>query len=225
MPVKGGKVDTAIVLQGGGALGAYECEVLTVLYEARPGFKPVAAAGISIGAISPAVLGGARDPIPALDSLRRDRLTVEPLLPVAGLPHQIDQCLSAFSNPGMYRLNGRIVDGASAGLPPQIIGLGPVPATRKLLAGTGSSIADISAVELNEASATQSLACIRHLPLDSEIVNNDGGAIALGHALGSSGSRSVITVLGRIERDGAAVGLATMCVGVGQGTAMLIEAL
>jgi 3-oxoadipyl-CoA thiolase len=119
----------------------------------------------------------------------------------------------------------RIIDGASAGLPPQIMGLGPVPATQKVLARTGRTIADIGAVELNEAFATQSLACIRRLGLDPEIVNSDGGAIALGHALGSSGSRITITLLGRMEREGAKVGLATLCVGVGQGTALLIEAL
>lgn len=119
----------------------------------------------------------------------------------------------------------RIVDGASAGVPPQIMGLGPVPATQKVLARTGLSIADIGAVELNEAFATQSLACMRRLGLDPEIVNKDGGAIALGHPLGSSGSRIAITLLGRMEREGAKRGLATMCVGVGQGTAMLIEAM
>jgi acetyl-CoA acetyltransferase family protein len=119
----------------------------------------------------------------------------------------------------------RIIDGASAGLPPQIMGLGPVPATQKVLARTGRTIADIGAVELNEAFATQSLACIRRLGLDPQIVNSDGGAIALGHALGSSGCRITITLLGRMEREGAKVGLATLCVGVGQGTALLIEAL
>jgi acetyl-CoA C-acetyltransferase len=94
-----------------------------------------------------------------------------------------------------------------------------------VLARTGRSIGDLGAVELNEAFATQSLACIRRLGLDPEIVNRDGGAIALGHPLGSSGSRIAITLLGRMEREGAALGLATMCVGVGQGTAMLIEAV
>jgi len=119
----------------------------------------------------------------------------------------------------------RIVDGASAGLPPHIMGLGPVPATQKVLARTGRSIGDLGAVELNEAFATQSLACIRRLGLDPQIVNRDGGAIALGHPLGSSGSRITVTLLGRMEREGARLGLATMCVGVGQGTAMLIEAV
>ncbi|MBG6185268.1 acetyl-CoA C-acetyltransferase [Arthrobacter sp. CAN_A214] len=121
----------------------------------------------------------------------------------------------------------RIVDGGSAGVPPEVMGIGPVPATQKILARTGLGIGDIGAVELNEAFATQSLACIRRLGLDPEIVNNDGGAIALGHALGSSGSRLVITLLGRMERELAGgrrrIGLATMCVGVGQGTALLVE--
>ena len=117
----------------------------------------------------------------------------------------------------------RIIDGASAGCEPEIMGIGPVPATQKVLKRSGLSIGDISAVELNEAFATQSLACIRRLGLEPEIVNRDGGAIALGHPLGSSGSRIAITLLGRMEREDAKIGLATMCVGVGQGTAMLLE--
>ena len=119
----------------------------------------------------------------------------------------------------------RIADGVSAGVAPEIMGLGPVPATQKLMARTGVELSSVGAVELNEAFATQSLACIRRLGLDPEIVNRDGGAIALGHPLGSSGSRIAITLLGRMEREGATTGLATMCVGVGQGTAMLVEAL
>ncbi|MEO5315328.1 thiolase family protein [Pseudarthrobacter sp. CC12] len=117
----------------------------------------------------------------------------------------------------------RIVDGASAGCEPEIMGIGPVPATQKVLKRSGLSVGDLSAVELNEAFATQSLACIRRLGLEPEIVNRDGGAIALGHPLGSSGSRIAITLLGRMEREDAKFGLATMCVGVGQGTAMLLE--
>ena len=117
----------------------------------------------------------------------------------------------------------RIVDGGSAGCEPEIMGIGPVPATQKVLGRNGYSIGDLGAVELNEAFATQSLACIRRLGLDPDIVNNDGGAIALGHPLGSSGSRITITLLGRMERENAWMGLATMCVGVGQGAAMLLE--
>ncbi|MGM0928495.1 MAG: thiolase family protein [Actinomycetota bacterium] len=117
----------------------------------------------------------------------------------------------------------RIVDGASAGVAPEIMGIGPVPATRKVLDRAGWSIDDLGAVELNEAFATQSLAVLRDLKLDQAIVNNDGGAIALGHPLGSSGSRLVVTLLGRMEREGAQRGLATMCVGVGQGTSMIVE--
>ncbi|NYE95529.1 3-oxoadipyl-CoA thiolase [Psychromicrobium silvestre] len=117
----------------------------------------------------------------------------------------------------------RIVDGTTAGLAPEVMGLGPVPATQKLLARTGVELSSIAAVELNEAFATQSLACIRRLGLDPEIVNADGGAIALGHPLGSSGARIAITLLGRMEREGAHRGLATMCIGVGQGAALLVE--
>ncbi len=117
----------------------------------------------------------------------------------------------------------RIIDGASAGCEPEIMGVGPVPATQKVLKRSGLSVGDLGAVELNEAFATQSLACMRRLGLEPDIVNNDGGAIALGHPLGSSGSRIAITLLGRMEREDARIGLATMCIGVGQGTAMLLE--
>ena len=117
----------------------------------------------------------------------------------------------------------RIVGGASAGVAPEVMGIGPVPATRKALDRAGWTVDDLDAVELNEAFASQSLACVRDLKLDEEVVNADGGAIALGHPLGCSGTRIVVTLLGRLERAGARRGLATMCVGVGQGTALLLE--
>ncbi|WP_309127831.1 acetyl-CoA C-acyltransferase [Microbacterium sp.] len=117
----------------------------------------------------------------------------------------------------------RIVTATSAALAPEIMGLGPVPATERALKRAGLSVSDIGAVELNEAFATQSLASIHRLGLDPEIVNRDGGAIALGHPLGSSGCRITVTLMGRMEREGAGLGLATMCVGVGQGTAMILE--
>jgi acetyl-CoA acetyltransferase family protein len=117
----------------------------------------------------------------------------------------------------------RIVTATSAALAPEIMGLGPVPATEKALHRVGLTMDAIGAVELNEAFATQSLASIRRLGIDPERVNRDGGAIALGHPLGSSGCRIVVTLLGRMEREGAGLGLATMCVGVGQGTAMVLE--
>jgi 3-oxoadipyl-CoA thiolase len=117
----------------------------------------------------------------------------------------------------------RILGGASAGVAPEVMGLGPVPATTKLLQRLKLSVDDLDAVELNEAFATQSLACIRRLKLNPDIVNRDGGAIALGHPLGASGTRILITLLGRMEREGAARGLATMCVGVGQGAALAVE--
>jgi acetyl-CoA acetyltransferase family protein len=117
----------------------------------------------------------------------------------------------------------RIVTSASAGVPPQIMGLGPVPATEKALSRAGWTAGDVDAVELNEAFAVQSLAVIRRLKLDEERVNADGGAIALGHPLGCSGARLTVTLLGRMEREDARRGLATLCVGVGQGVAMLVE--
>ena len=121
----------------------------------------------------------------------------------------------------------RVIIGASVGIAPEIMGLGPVPAVRKAIARSGIPLEDIEAIELNEAFATQSIACMRRLGLDDERgadrVNRDGGAIALGHALGSSGSRLLVTLLGRMEREDARYGLATMCVGVGQGSALIVE--
>lgn len=121
------------------------------------------------------------------------------------------------------KARARVIDGASAGLAPEIMGLGPVPATEKVLKRAGWSVDDLGAAEINEAFATQSLASIRRLGLNPDIVNRDGGAIALGHPLGSSGSRLVITLLGRMEREQVGKGLATMCIGVGQGAAILVE--
>ena len=117
----------------------------------------------------------------------------------------------------------RLVGAANAGVHPSIMGIGPVPATRKVLERTGWSVDDLDAVELNEAFASQSIACIRDLGLDPDVVNADGGAIALGHPLGCSGTRLLVTLMGRLERTGGRRGLATMCVGVGQGSALLVE--
>jgi 3-oxoadipyl-CoA thiolase len=117
----------------------------------------------------------------------------------------------------------RVVTSASAGVQPHLMGLGPVPATQKALARAKWELAEIGAVELNEAFAAQSLAVMRRLGLDEDVVNRDGGAIALGHPLGCSGARLVVTILGRMEREGVSRGLATLCVGVGQGVAMLLE--
>ncbi|MBD9726307.1 thiolase family protein [Streptomyces caniscabiei] len=117
----------------------------------------------------------------------------------------------------------RIVTSASAGVQPQVMGLGPVPATQKALARADWRTGDVDAVEVNEAFAAQALAVIRRLGLDEEKVNADGGAIALGHPLGCSGARILLTLIGRLERGDARRGLATLCVGVGQGVAMLVE--
>ncbi|MFJ5263813.1 thiolase family protein [Streptomyces sp. NPDC088387] len=117
----------------------------------------------------------------------------------------------------------RIVASASAGVQPNLMGLGPVPATEKALARAGWQVGDLDAVELNEAFAAQALAVIRRLKLDEDKVNADGGAIALGHPLGCSGARILLTLLGRLERENGRRGLATLCVGVGQGVALLVE--
>ena len=119
----------------------------------------------------------------------------------------------------------RVIGMATAGVEPRIMGYGPVPAVRKLLARTGMSLDDIDVIELNEAFASQSLACIRDLGLadDDPRVNPNGGAIALGHPLGMSGARLLVTAMHELQVTGKRYALCTMCIGVGQGIATLIE--
>jgi len=119
----------------------------------------------------------------------------------------------------------RILASAVAGVPPEVMGIGPIPATRKVLGRAGLAVGDIDLVELNEAFASQSLACMRELGLDPERVNVNGGAIALGHPLGASGARVVTTLVHELRRRRARYGLATMCIGVGQGIAAVVENL
>jgi acetyl-CoA acetyltransferase family protein len=118
---------------------------------------------------------------------------------------------------------GAFVGSAVAGVDPRVMGIGPIPAVRKLLARVGIDPARLDLVELNEAFASQSLAVIRELGLDPAKVNVNGGAIAIGHPLGMSGARLVVTLLHELRRRGGRYGIATMCVGVGQGQAALFE--
>jgi acetyl-CoA C-acetyltransferase len=118
---------------------------------------------------------------------------------------------------------GTFVGSAAAGVDPRVMGIGPVPAVRKLLERTGVAVGEIDLVELNEAFAAQSIPVIRELGLDPEKVNVNGGAIALGHPLGMSGARLVVSLLHELKQRGGRYGLATLCVGVGQGQAALFE--
>ena len=117
----------------------------------------------------------------------------------------------------------RVISMAVAGVDPAIMGIGPVPATQKALKRAGLSVADLDLIELNEAFASQSIACIQELQLKTEIVNVNGGSIAIGHPLGCSGARIATTLLHEMKRRNFRYGLATMCVGVGQGAAMIFE--
>jgi acetyl-CoA acetyltransferase family protein len=119
----------------------------------------------------------------------------------------------------------RVAGAAVAGVPPRTMGIGPVPATRKLLARLGRTLDQMEIIELNEAFAVQALACTRQLGLadDDPRVNPQGGAIALGHPLGMSGARLVVTAAHQLRRSGGRLALCTMCIGVGQGIAMLLE--
>ncbi len=117
----------------------------------------------------------------------------------------------------------RFVGSAAAGVDPRVMGVGPVPAVRKLLARTGVALEDVDLVELNEAFASQSVAVVRELGLDPERVNVNGGAIAIGHPLGMSGARLVVSLAHELRRRDAHLGLATLCVGVGQGQAALFR--
>jgi acetyl-CoA acetyltransferase family protein len=119
----------------------------------------------------------------------------------------------------------RILASAVAGVAPRIMGIGPVPATRKVLALAGLTIADMDVIELNEAFASQALAVLRELeiPDDAPNVNPNGGAISIGHPLGASGARLVITAVQQLHRTGGRYALCTMCIGVGQGIAVIVE--
>jgi 3-oxoadipyl-CoA thiolase len=117
----------------------------------------------------------------------------------------------------------RFLASAVAGVEPHLMGMGPVPASRKALDRAGLAVGDVDLVELNEAFAAQSIACVDELGLDPEIVNVNGGAIALGHPLGCSGARILTTLVHELRRRGGGIGLATMCIGVGQGIATLVE--
>ncbi|MEM8856547.1 MAG: acetyl-CoA C-acyltransferase, partial [Pseudomonadota bacterium] len=119
----------------------------------------------------------------------------------------------------------RVVAMAAAGVPPRVMGIGPVPATQKVLAKAGLTIGDMDVIELNEAFASQGLATLRALGVadDAEHVNPNGGAIALGHPLGMSGARLVLTAAYQLKRTGGRYALCTMCVGVGQGVALILE--
>ena len=117
----------------------------------------------------------------------------------------------------------RIVASAVAGVAPDVMGIGPVPAVRLALSRAGLTIDDVDLIELNEAFASQTLACMRELRMPADRVNVNGGAIALGHPLGATGARIVTTLVHEMQRREARVGLATMCIGVGQGIAMILE--
>ena len=117
----------------------------------------------------------------------------------------------------------RVLSTAVAGVDPAVMGIGPIPATRKALARAGIEVGDLDLVELNEAFASQSLVCIDELGLDPARVNVNGGAIALGHPLGMSGGRLVTMLVHELARTGGRYGLATMCIGVGQGIATVVE--
>ncbi|RPH52188.1 MAG: 3-oxoadipyl-CoA thiolase, partial [Lysobacterales bacterium] len=123
------------------------------------------------------------------------------------------------------RLRGRVIATATAGVPPRIMGVGPAPATRKVLALAKLGLAQMDVIELNEAFAAQGLAVTRQLglPDDAEHVNPNGGAIAIGHPLGASGARLATTALNQLEKTRGRYALCTMCIGVGQGIAMVIE--
>ncbi|MGH7585795.1 MAG: thiolase family protein, partial [Gemmatimonadales bacterium] len=119
---------------------------------------------------------------------------------------------------------GRIAATAVAGVSPDVMGIGPVPAVRKALERAGIGPPDVDLWELNEAFAAQAVACMRELGLDSDRVNVNGGAIALGHPLGNSGARILVTLLHTLRRSGGRWGVATMCIGVGQGIAVVVDA-
>ena len=132
-------------------------------------------------------------------------------------------CSAAVAERNGWEPLARVVTSAVAGVDPSVMGLGPIPATRRALARAGLGMGDLDLYEINEAFAAQSIACMRELGMDPEKTNVNGGAIALGHPLGCSGARLVATLLHELQRRGGRYGLATMCIGVGQGIATIFE--
>jgi acetyl-CoA C-acetyltransferase len=132
---------------------------------------------------------------------------------------------SDYARSNGLRPMARVLATAVAGVDPAVMGLGPIPATRKALKRAGLGVQDIDLIELNEAFASQSIAVMRELGLDQDKVNVNGGAIALGHPLGMSGARLITMLSHELARTGKRYGLATMCIGVGQGIATIIERL
>ena len=170
-----------------------------VTLESLAGLKPAFVRG---GTVTAATSSGINDGAAALSVASRRAVDELGLTPIA-----------------------RIVASAVAGVDPSVMGLGPVPAARKALARAGLTTGDLDLIELNEAFASQALACIRDLELDPARVNLYGGAIALGHPLGASGARILTTLVHALRRTGGRYGLATMCIGVGQGIAMVVESV
>jgi acetyl-CoA acetyltransferase family protein len=117
----------------------------------------------------------------------------------------------------------RVVASAAAGVHPDVMGIGPVPASEKAMSRAGLEIGDLGLVEINEAFASQSVASTRLLDLDPDTVNVNGGAIAIGHPLGASGARILVTLVHELARRGERYGMATMCIGVGQGISTIVE--
>jgi 3-oxoadipyl-CoA thiolase len=189
------------------------------------------------------VVGAKGDTIVSLDEHPRPEATIEKLRAMkpafakdgtvtAGSASGINDGASAvlvMSSEAAMRANARpfarIVSSAVAGVSPEVMGLGPIPATRLALSRAKLTIENMDLIELNEAFASQALACMRELGADPARVNVNGGAIALGHPLGASGARIVTTLVHEMRRRGARYGLATMCIGVGQGIAMIVERL
>jgi acetyl-CoA C-acetyltransferase/3-oxo-5,6-didehydrosuberyl-CoA/3-oxoadipyl-CoA thiolase len=132
-------------------------------------------------------------------------------------------CSEAAAQRNGWQPMARVVTSATFGVDPSVMGIGPIGATRKALDRAGLDVSDLDLVELNEAFAAQSVACVRELGIDPEIVNVNGGAIALGHPLGCSGARIATTLLHELKRRNARYGLATMCIGMGQGIATIFE--
>jgi acetyl-CoA acetyltransferase family protein len=212
-------------------------------YESQMKYKAAQAAGRFADELVPVLLQQRKgDPIPfQVDEHPRGDTTLEGLAKLkpafreggsvtAGNSSGINDGASALllcDEDALKKYNltpmARIVSNAVAGVEPAVMGMGPVPATRKALQRAGLAIGDIGLVELNEAFAAQSIPCVTELQIDPSIVNVNGGAIALGHPLGCSGARIVTTLVHEMRRRGTRYGLATMCIGVGQGAAMIVE--
>jgi len=217
--------ERALAAQASGFLAGEICPVRSETFEV-PGLKP---RGLKLSGKEPAVEKDSHIRPTSLEALARIRPAFGGVQTGGNSSALVDGAAAALVGSGevikRHRVKplARLVASAAVGVPADVMGIGPVAAIRALLNATGLTLSDIDRVEINEAFGVQVLACVRELGLDEAKLNVNGGAIAIGHPLGATGVRLAITLARELQRSGGRYGIASMCIGGGQGTALLLE--